>query len=81
VAVFHTLETMRTPAVTTPRPIPVSTNEVEPGSSQRSTSATIGPMVIPSDQAWLNTLPKPLLAVDLPAETVATPAAQRNRSG
>src|SRR3712207_4959712 len=50
---------MYIPTITTPRPIAVSTNEVEPGSSQRSTSATIGgPMPIPSDQAKLNTRPQ-----------------------
>ena len=43
---------------TMPRPIAVSTNEVEPGSSQSSTSAMIGPMPIPSDQAKLNTRPQ-----------------------
>jgi hypothetical protein len=31
---------MSTPTITMPRPIAVSTNEVEPRSSQRSTSAT-----------------------------------------
>jgi hypothetical protein len=51
VGVFHTLETTRTPTTQTPRPIAVSTNEVEPGSSKRSTSATIAAMVVPPDQA------------------------------
>jgi hypothetical protein len=49
---------MRTPTITMPRPIAVSTNEVEPRSSQRSTSATAGPMVIAIDQAKLNTFPQ-----------------------
>src|SRR5687768_16277094 len=49
---------MSTPTITMPRPIAVSTNEVEPGSSQRNTSATAGPMVIPIDQAKLYTFPQ-----------------------
>jgi hypothetical protein len=40
VGVFHTLETMSMPTITMPRPIAVSMNEVEPRSSQSSTSAT-----------------------------------------
>jgi hypothetical protein len=42
---------MRIPTITIPRPIAVSTNEVEPGSSKRSTSAMTDAMVVPPDQA------------------------------